>query len=75
MRQAHKLAAKVAEDYALSHTGDHLYVSDLCRAAAVSERTLEATPRTTTVSAEALNWGYWPAGGAGPASQVLAPRA
>ena len=40
-RQAHGLIVKTAEDYALSRTGDHLYVSDLCRAAAVSERTLE----------------------------------
>jgi AraC family transcriptional regulator, ethanolamine operon transcriptional activator len=40
-RQAHSLIVKIAEDYALSHTGDHLYVSDLCRVAAVSERTLE----------------------------------
>ena len=67
---------------------DHLYVSDLCRAAGVSERTLEyafkevmgltpvtylirlrlhrvrqallaATQGSTTVSAEALNWGFW----------------
>jgi AraC family ethanolamine operon transcriptional activator len=87
-RQAHSLIVKVAEDYALSHTDDHLYVSDLCRVAAVSERTLEyafkevmgLTPMTylirlrlhrvrqallaadhgsTTVSAEALNWGFW----------------
>jgi AraC family ethanolamine operon transcriptional activator len=87
-RQGHSLVVKIAEDYALSHTGDHLYVSDLCRAAAVSERTLEgafdevleltpmtylirlrlhrareallaATPGSTTVSAEALNWGFW----------------
>ena len=87
-RQAHSLIVKTAEDYALSHTDDHLYVSDLCRAAAVSERTLEnafkevmgltpmtyltrlrlhrvrqallaATHGSTTVSAEALNWGFW----------------
>ncbi len=87
-RQAHSLIVKVAEDYALSHTGDPVYVSDLCRAAAVSERTLEyafkevmglapitylirlrlhrvrqallgATQGSTTVSAEALNWGFW----------------
>ena len=79
---------KTAEDYALSRTGDHLYVSDLCRAAGVSERTLEyafkeimgltpvaylirlrlhrvrqallaATQGSTTVSAEALDWGFW----------------
>jgi AraC family ethanolamine operon transcriptional activator len=87
-RQAHNLVVKTAEDYALSHTGDHLHVSDLCRAAAVSERTLEgafneimgltpmaylirlrlhrvrqalleATQGSTTVSTEALNWGFW----------------
>jgi AraC family transcriptional regulator, ethanolamine operon transcriptional activator len=79
---------KNAEDYALSHAGEPLYVTDLCRAAAVSERTLEyafkevlaltpvaylqrlrlhrvrqallaVTPGSTTVSAEALNWGLW----------------
>jgi len=32
---------KVAEEYALAHTGDRLYVTDLCKVAAVSERTLE----------------------------------
>jgi transcriptional regulator GlxA family with amidase domain len=87
-RQGHSLVVKAVEDYALAHTGDPLYVSDLCRAAAVSERTLEgafnevlgltpitylirlrlhrvcevllaATQRSTTVSAEALNWGFW----------------
>jgi AraC-like DNA-binding protein len=87
-RQAYSLVVKAAEDYALSHAGDHLYVSDLCRAAAVSERTLQSafheimgmTPvaylirirlhrvrqallagshGSTTVSAEALNWGFW----------------
>ena len=40
-RQAQSLVVKVAEDYALSQISDHLYVSDLCRVAAVSERTLE----------------------------------
>jgi len=87
-RQAHSLIVKAAEDYALSHIGEHLQVSELCRAAAVSERTLEyafreamgltpvtylirlrlhrvrqallgASQGTTTVSAEALNWGFW----------------
>jgi AraC-like DNA-binding protein len=87
-RQAHSLIVKTAEDYALSHTGEHLHVSELCRVAAVSERTLEhafsevmgltpvtylirlrlhrvrqallaANHGTTTVSAEALNWGFW----------------
>jgi AraC-like DNA-binding protein len=87
-RQAHSFIVKAAEDYALSHTGEHLHVSELCRAAVVSERTLEhafkevmgltpvtylirlrlhrvrqallaANQGTTTVSAEALNWGFW----------------
>jgi AraC-like DNA-binding protein len=87
-RQAHSLIVKIAEDYVLSHIDDHLYVSDLCRVAGVSERTLEyafkeimgltpmtylmrlrlhrvrqallaATQESTTVSAEALNWGFW----------------
>ena len=87
-RQAQTLIVRIAEEHALSRTGDPLYVSDLCRAAAVSERTLEyafkevmgmtpvtylirvrlhrvrqallaATQGSTTVSAEALNWGFW----------------
>ena len=87
-RQANSLIVRIAEDYALSHADEHLYVSDLCRAAAVSERTLEyafkeamglrpmaylirlrlhrvrqalltGTPGSTTVSAEALHWGFW----------------
>lgn len=87
-RKANSLIVKIAEDHALSHAGDPLYVSDLCRAAAVSERTLEyafkeamglspmaylirlrlhrarqallaGAPGSTTVSAEALNWGFW----------------
>ena len=87
-RQAHGLIVKIAEDYALSHVGDHLHVTDLCKVAAASERTLEnafkevmgitpvaylirvrlhrvrkalqtATVASTTVSAEALNWGFW----------------
>jgi len=32
---------KRAEDYALSHTHDHVHVGDLCRAASVSERALQ----------------------------------
>jgi AraC-like DNA-binding protein len=87
-RQSHSLIVKTAEDYALSHTHGPLCVSDLCRAAAVSERTLEyafkevmglapmaylvrlrlhrvrealleGSQGSTTVSAEALNWGFW----------------
>jgi AraC-like DNA-binding protein len=87
-RKANSLVVKIAEDYALSHADEHLYVSDLCRVAAVSERTLEyafkeamglrpmaylirlrlhrvrhallqGTQGSTTVSAEALKWGFW----------------
>jgi AraC-like DNA-binding protein len=39
-RQAQSRIVKAAEDCALSKAGDRLYVSDLCRAAAVSERAL-----------------------------------
>lgn len=87
-RQAHTRIVKAAEDYALSKMGDRLFVSDLCRAAAVSERTLEnafrqvmgltpmnylvrlrlhrvrksllaGTQGSTTVSTEAMKWGFW----------------
>jgi len=87
-RQAQGLIVKAAEDYAMAQSSDRLYVTDLCKVAAVSERTLEyafkeimgLTPVTyltrlrlhrvrqallagnsgsTTVSAEALNWGFW----------------
>ena len=86
--QAYSVIVKTVENYALSRIDDPLYLSDLCRAAGVSERTLEyafkqimgvtpmtylvrlrlhrvrrallaATQGTTTVSAEALNWGFW----------------
>jgi transcriptional regulator GlxA family with amidase domain len=79
---------QIAEDYALSHTAERLYVTDLCDAARVSERTLQyafkevmgmspvayltrlrlhrvrqtlraATHGMTTVTAEALRWGFW----------------
>jgi AraC-like DNA-binding protein len=40
-RQTHSLIVKIAEDHALSRIDDRLYVTDLCRAARVSERTLE----------------------------------
>jgi AraC-like DNA-binding protein len=79
---------KRAEDFALAHMGERLYVTDLCKAAGVSERSLEyafkeimgmrpvayltrvrlhrvrqallaAAPGSTTVSAEALNRGFW----------------
>jgi AraC family transcriptional regulator, ethanolamine operon transcriptional activator len=89
--QAHQSQAfivKAAEDYALSHTDDRVYVGDLCRAAATSERALEyafknvvgltpvayltrlrlhrvrrallaSTHGSNTVSAVALDWGFW----------------
>ena len=87
-RQAQGLIVKTAEDYAMAQSGDRLYVTELCKVAAVSERTLEyafkeimgLTPVTyltrlrlhrvrqallaapqgsTTVTTEALNWGFW----------------
>jgi AraC-like DNA-binding protein len=88
LQQSHTLVVKTAEDYALSHVHERVYVTDLCRAAAVSERALEyafkevmgltpmaylirlrlhrvrqallaATHGSTTVSAVALDWGFW----------------
>jgi AraC family ethanolamine operon transcriptional activator len=88
VHQSQTLVVKTAEDYALSHLEDRVYVTDLCRAAAVSERALEyafkevmgltpmaylirlrlhrvrqallaATHGSTTVSAVALDWGFW----------------
>jgi AraC family transcriptional regulator, ethanolamine operon transcriptional activator len=88
VHQSQNLVVKTAEDYALSHPDDRVYVTDLCRAAAVSERALEyafkevigltpvaylirlrlhrarqallaATHGSTTVSAVALDWGFW----------------
>jgi AraC family ethanolamine operon transcriptional activator len=87
-RQAHSRVVRLAEDYALAHASDRLYVTDLCVATGLSERTLQyafqevmgmsplayltrlrlhrvrqalrmATHGSTTVSAEALNWGFW----------------
>jgi AraC-like DNA-binding protein len=87
-RQAYSFIVKIVEDHALARTGDRLNVTDLCRVAAVSERTLQyafkevmgltpltylirlrlnrvrqalvaATHGSTTVSAEALKWGFW----------------
>lgn len=40
-RKAQSRIVKDAEDYALAHMGDRLYVTDLCKAAGVSERSLE----------------------------------
>ena len=77
-----------AERHALAHTDERLYVADLCRAAGVSERSLEyafravmglsptayltrirlhrvhhalltAKPGSTTLTEQALNWGFW----------------
>jgi AraC family transcriptional regulator, ethanolamine operon transcriptional activator len=39
--QSQTLVVRTAEDYALSHLDERVYVTDLCRAAAVSERALE----------------------------------
>jgi transcriptional regulator GlxA family with amidase domain len=88
MHDSQALIVKTAEDYALSHIDDHIHVTDLCRAAAASERALEyafkevmgltpmsylirlrlhrarqalqaASHASTTVSAVALDWGFW----------------
>ena len=87
-RQAQSRIVRKAERYALAHTDDRLYVTDLCRAAGVSERTLEyafkavmglrpvafltrlrlhrvhqallqASKGSTTVTTQAMNWGFW----------------
>lgn len=87
-RQSRSRIVRIVEEYALSHLADHIYVSDLCRVAAVSERSLElafkevvglspvaylirlrlhkvrqglltGTPGSNTVSATALDWGFW----------------
>jgi len=86
--QARNSIVRLAEEYALAHIDDRLYVTDLCRAVGVSERTLQyafqevlgmsplayltrlrlhrvrkalrmGTYGSTTVSAEALRWGFW----------------
>ena len=87
-RTAQSLVVKAVESYALARIDEQLHVSDLCRAAGVSERTLEyafketlgltpvaylirlrlhqvrrallaATQGSATVSAVALDWGFW----------------
>jgi AraC family ethanolamine operon transcriptional activator len=87
-KQEQSRIVKIAEDYALAHVGERLYVSDLCRVTAVSERALEYAFKGTlgiapvaylarlrlhrvrnalqnpargasTVSAVALDWGFW----------------
>ena len=40
-RQAHTRVVQLAEDYALTHAAECLYVTDLCEAAGVSERALQ----------------------------------
>jgi transcriptional regulator GlxA family with amidase domain len=88
VRQSQVRVVKAAEDYAMAHADERIYVTDLCRAAAVSERALEyafkevmgltpvaylirlrlhrarrallaTTQRSSTVSAVALDWGFW----------------
>jgi AraC family ethanolamine operon transcriptional activator len=87
-RQAHSLVVRAAEDHALARIDDPVQITDLCRAAGVSERALQyafkavmglsprdylvrlrlhrvrqallaASQRTSTVSVEALKWGFW----------------
>jgi AraC-like DNA-binding protein len=87
-RQAHTTIVRRVDDYVASHANERIFVSDLCKAASVSERTLEnafrnvmnLTPMhylvrmrlhrvragllagsntSTTVTNEALNWGFW----------------
>ncbi len=87
-RQGHSRVVQIAQDYALSHAAEPLYVTDLCEAAGVCERTLQyafkevlgmrpvvyltrlrlhrvrqslrsATHASTTVTKEALRWGFW----------------
>ena len=86
--QARNRIVKRAEDYALAHIDDRLYVTDLCIAVGVSERTLQYAFQevmgmspvayltrlklhrvrkalrmeahgSTTVSDQALRWGFW----------------
>ena len=86
--QMQSTIVQAAEQFALAHVTDRLYVSDLCKATGVSERALEyafravmglspvaylsrlrlhrvhetllaATSGTTTVTIEALKWGFW----------------
>ncbi len=87
-RRAYSRIVQIAEDHALNNSAEHLYVTQLCKAACVSERTLQsafgeimgmtpvaylsrlrlhrvrralrtANPSSTTVTAEALKWGFW----------------
>jgi AraC family transcriptional regulator, ethanolamine operon transcriptional activator len=45
-RQTQSVIVKAAEDYALSKIGQRIYVSDLCKATATSERALEYAFKT-----------------------------
>ena len=87
-RQVQSEIVRAAERHALANADRRLFVTDLCSAACVSERTLEyafravmnlspkaylarirlhrvhhalliARPGSTTVTEEALNWGFW----------------
>jgi AraC family ethanolamine operon transcriptional activator len=87
-RQMQSDIVRAAEQYALAHADDRVYVKDLCQAAVVSERSLEYAFRVemglsptayltrirlhkvretllqgastpTTVTNEALRWGFW----------------
>jgi AraC family transcriptional regulator, ethanolamine operon transcriptional activator len=87
-RQAHSDIVRIVEAHALAQLGEHVSVSDLCRVAGASERSLQyafrevmgmspvayltrlrlhrvregllaGTHGSTTVTTEALNWGFW----------------
>jgi AraC family transcriptional regulator, ethanolamine operon transcriptional activator len=86
--QTYSDVVRLVEEYVLTHVDTQIFVTDLCKAAAVSQRTLEyafkeilglspiaylqrlrlhrvrqalrvGTRATTTVSTEALKWGFW----------------
>ena len=46
-KQEQSRIVRIAEDHALAHVGERLYVSDLCRATGVGERTLEVAFKQT----------------------------
>jgi AraC-like DNA-binding protein len=46
-KQEQSRIVRIAEDHALAHVGERLYVSDLCRATGVGERTLELAFKQT----------------------------
>lgn len=87
-QQQHSQIVQRVEDFALAHASEQTYVTDLCEAAGVSERTLQyafrellgmtptaylsrlrlhrvrqalqaASNSSTTVTKEALRWGFW----------------